>query len=94
MILIDRLFQFEIDNIEDDGEIDKDSPVSGSRSDCFGYGSSAHPICLTTPPLFQFDFAASAQSRDQCIYVPLLDPAFLMDRNRQLHYCVNRGFML
>ncbi|GMR52833.1 hypothetical protein PMAYCL1PPCAC_23028 [Pristionchus mayeri] len=62
-----RREEFEIDNIEDDGEIDKDSP---------------------------FDFAASAPSRDQCIYVPLMDPAFLMDRNRQLHYCVNRGYML
>ncbi|KAF8367398.1 hypothetical protein PRIPAC_85227 [Pristionchus pacificus] len=59
--------EFEIENVEDDGEIDKDSP---------------------------FDFAASAPSRDQCIYVPLMDPAFLMDRNRQLHYCVNRGYML
>lgn len=44
--------------------------------------------------VIQFDFAASAPSRDQCIYVPLMDPAFLMDRNRQLHYCVNRGYML
>ncbi|GMT37285.1 hypothetical protein PFISCL1PPCAC_28582 [Pristionchus fissidentatus] len=59
--------EFEMENVEDDGEIDKDSP---------------------------FDFAASGSSRDQCVYVPLIDPAFLMDRNRQLHYCVNRGYML
>ncbi|GMS99891.1 hypothetical protein PENTCL1PPCAC_22066, partial [Pristionchus entomophagus] len=59
--------EFDLENIEDDGEIDKDSP---------------------------FDFAAPALSLDQRIYVPLMDPAFLMDRNRQVDYCVNRAYML